>query len=128
MLNCINLGKDTVERHPPLLDWIRSWTERDGFKSLTPEGWYEEGHGFTGGRDDKHGVWIPTHGPSNELPLWMPPLAVAVAVLEELLIACHKRTDIFHVIAILRLMNPWWRRLFNKVCDFTAVISPGVSF
>ena len=57
-----------------------------------------------------------------------PPPTTAVAALEQLLIARHKRTDTFHVIAIPRLMNPWWRRLFNKVCDFTVVISPDVSF
>ena len=57
-----------------------------------------------------------------------PPPAAAVAALEQLLIARHKRKDMFHVIAIPRLMNPWWRRLFNKVCDFTVVISPDVSF
>ena len=60
--------------------------------------------------------------------LWMPAPAAAVAALEQLLIARHKRKDTFHVIAIPRLMNPWWRRLFNKVCDFTVVLSPGVSF
>ena len=48
----------------------------------------------------------PTHGPSNELIQWMPPPATVFAMLEELLIALHKRTDIFHVIDIPRLMNP----------------------
>ena len=30
-------------------------------------GWYDEGHRITGGQDDTHGVWIPTHGPSDGL-------------------------------------------------------------
>ena len=67
MLNFVDLGKDVIERHPPLLHWIRSWTEWDRLKPLTPEGWYEEGHGITGGQNDKHGVWIPIHSPSNIL-------------------------------------------------------------
>jgi len=87
MLNFVDLGKDAIKRHPPLLNWICSWTERDGLKPLTPEGWYEEGHGITGGEIDNHGVWIPTHGPSNKLFLWMPPPAADVAALERLLIA-----------------------------------------
>ena len=62
MLNFVDLGKDAIGHHPPLLDWVCSWTERDELKPLTLEEWYEEGHGITGGQDDKHGVWIPTHG------------------------------------------------------------------
>ena len=88
MLNSVDLGKDAVERHPPLLDWICSWTEQDGLKPLTPEGWYEEVHGITGGQDDTHGDWIPMHGLPNELFLCMPPPAPVVAALEQLLTAC----------------------------------------
>ena len=56
MLNFVDLGKDAIEWHPPLLHWIHSWTERDGLEPLTPEGWYGEGHGITGGQDGNHGV------------------------------------------------------------------------
>ena len=87
MLNFVDLRKDMVERHHQLLDWIYSLTEWDGLKHLTSEGWYEEGHGITGDHDDKHGVWIPMHGPSNKSYLWMPPPAAVVAVLEEPLVA-----------------------------------------
>jgi hypothetical protein len=48
--------------------------------------------------------------------------------MEELSKARHKRTDTFHLVAIPRLMAPRWRRLFNKVCDFSFVVSPGTSF
>ena len=34
----------------------------------------------------------------------------------------------FHVVAIPRLMNTCWRRLFNKVYDFTFSVSPGTLF
>ena len=128
MLEFVDLHKSACERHPPLLDWIRSWTQRRSLEPLTPEGWFTDGHGITGGSLDKHGVWIPTHGPKNEMFLWAPPPAAADAALEELARARHKRTDTFHVIAIPRLMLPRWRRLFNKLCDFTFVVSPGASF
>ena len=128
MLQFVDLHKPACDRHPPLLDWIRSWTQRKDLEPLTPEGWFNKGHGITGGSLDRHGVWMPTHGPKNEVFLWTPPPAAADAALEELARARHKRTDTFHVIAIPRLMLPRWRRLFNKLCDFTFVVSPGASF
>ena len=135
MLTFVDLSKNAIERHPPLLDWIRSWADdpqlvarRGRLEPLTPEGWFEEGHGIQGGQKDGHGIWIPKHEAPYNLHLWAPPPAAADAMLEELLKARQKRTDTFHVIVIPRLMAPWWRRLFNKVCDFSIVVSPNVSF
>lgn len=135
MLSFVDLGKSAVDRHPKLLEWIRSWADdptlikrRGKLDPLTPEGWFEEGHGIAGGDKDSHGIWIPKHEPGGNVKLWTPPPAAADAALEELLKARHKRTDTFHIVAIPRLMAPWWRRLFNKACDFTVVISPNVSF
>jgi hypothetical protein len=57
------------------------------------------------------------------------PPAVADAALEELLKSRHKRSDLLHVVVVItRLMAPRWRRLFNKVCDFTCDVSPGPTF
>jgi hypothetical protein len=95
---------------------------------LSPEGWFDEGHGVVGGLLGVHKVWIPSPEPKNRLHLWAPPPAVADAALEELLKAQHKRTDTFHVVLIPRLMAPRWQRLFNKACDFTFVVSPGAPF
>jgi hypothetical protein len=128
MLSFVDLAKTSVERHPPLLDWVRSWTGIDSLEPLTPEGWFEEGHGIVGGQEDKHGVWIPKHCGSNKLFLWTPQPAVADAALEELLKSRHKRKDLFHVVLIPRLMTPRWRRLFNKAVDFSFVVSPECSF
>ena len=128
MLSFVDLAKTALERHPPLLAWIRSWTGMENLEPLTPEGWFEEGHGITGGELDSHKVWIPKHCPGNKLFLWAPQPAVADAVLEELLKSRHKRPDLFHVIVIPRLMTPRWRRLFNKACDFSFVVPANVSF
>ena len=128
MLSFVDLGKSADERFPPVVDWIRSWSGQDEIKPLSPEGWYEEGHGITGGAPDKRGVYIPHHEPRNQWHLWCPPPAAADAAMEELSKARHKRTDTFHLVAIPRLMAPRWRRLFNKVCDFSFVVSPGTSF
>lgn len=128
MLTFVDLALPVTERHPPLLDWVRLWTNRPGLLPLSAEGWFEEGHGITGGIPDQNNVWIPTHEVAGEIHLWSPPPAVADAALEELLKARHKRTDTFHVLLIPRLMTPRWRRLFNKACDFLFVVSPGSSF
>ena len=128
MLCFVDLAKSEVERHPPVLEWIRSWTGRVKLAPLTPEGWFEEGHGIDGGTLDSRKVWIPRHEDKNALHLWAPPPAVADAALEELLKARHKRTDTFHVVVVPRLMAPRWRRLFNKACDFTFAVSPGALF
>ncbi len=77
-------------------------------EALTPEGWYEEGHGITGGKLDGHNVWIPEHEPKNKLHLWTPQPLVAGTALEELLKAGHKRTNTFHVVLNTKLMTPWW--------------------
>ena len=126
MLSFVDLGQTALERHPPLLGWVRAWSDRPTLEPLTPEGWFEEGHGIKGGYLDKHKVWIPNHKDKNQMHLWAPQPAVADAALEELLKARHKRTDTFHIVLIPRLMTPRWRRLFNKACDFNFVVSPGL--
>jgi hypothetical protein len=128
MLSFVDLAKTATERSPDLLEWIRSWTMQDQLEPLTPEQWFVEGHGISGGHLDSHGVWTPDHeGPGN-IHLWAPQPAVADAVLEELLKARHKRTNTFHVIVIPRLMSPRWRRLFHKVSDLHFVVPAGTSY
>jgi hypothetical protein len=117
-----------VERHPPLLAWIRGWTGRENLEPLTPEGWFVEGHRISEGYLDGHKVWMPSHEAKNGLHLWAPQPLVADAALKELLKARHKRTNTFHVVVIPRLMSPRWRRLFNKACDFAFVVSPRPAF
>lgn len=125
MLDFVDLAKTAIERYPPLLDWIRSWSDIPTLSPHTPEEWFVEGHGINGGEINADGIWMPTHEARNQTHLWCPPPAVADAALEELLKARHKRTDTFHIIAIPRLMTPRWRRLFYKACDFTCVIPAG---
>lgn len=128
MLSFVDLSTSATERCPGLLDWVREWTDRPSLQPLSPEGWFEEGHGIAGGAPDRHGVYIPHHCESNKLFLWSPPPAAADAAFEELLKSRQKRTDLFHVILVPRIMSPRWRRLFNKVVDFSFVVSPGPLF
>ena len=39
MLLFVDLSRTAIERHPPVLDWVRSWTEMPNLEALTPEGW-----------------------------------------------------------------------------------------
>ena len=119
MLIFVDLGKGSIDRHPPLLEWIRAWTGEPDIEPL-----FEEGHGITGGKLDGRQVWIPTHCHKDQVFLWAPPPAVADAALEELLKSRHKRSDLLHVVVIPRLMAPRWRRLFNKVCDSLVTSHP----
>lgn len=125
MLDFVDLSKTAVERHEPLLDWIRGWTDNQSLSPLTPEQWFVEAHGICGGKVNADGIWMPMHEKKYQTHLWCPPPAVADAALEELLKARHKRTDTFHIIALPRLMTPRWRRLFWKLVDFSCEIPAG---
>jgi hypothetical protein len=81
MLLFVDLGCMAIERHPPLLDWVCLWMDQPKLEALTLEGWYEEGHGITGGALGDYKVWIPLHAPKNQLHLWVPQPPVADAAL-----------------------------------------------
>ncbi len=125
MLEFVELGSSAVERHPPLLDWIRGWAGNPDLSPMTPEEWFVEAHGVCGGDLNADGIWMPRHEKPMQTHLWCPAPAVADAALEELLKARHKRTDTFHIVVIPRLMTPRWRRLYRKVCDFMCEIPAG---
>ena len=117
-----------LERHPPLLRFIRSWAGDSNILPLTPEEWFVEGHGITGGHRDKHGMWIPDHARNGVTYLWAPPPVIADVALEECLKATHKRQDACHIFIVPRLLTPAWRRLFRKLCDFVVIVPVGHPF
>ena len=125
MLAYIDLSKTALERHPPLLEFLKSWIEDESLKVLKPEEWFVEGHGITGGNPDRHGVWIPSHAPKFRSYLWTPPPVIADVALEECLKAVHKRRDAYHIFAVPRLFTTKWRRLFAKLCDFSISLPVG---
>jgi len=63
MLTFVNLSQGGIKRHPPLLDWVRSWLGRPKLEPLTPEGWFDKGHGISGGALDGNKIWILQEGP-----------------------------------------------------------------
>ena len=128
MLSFVDLAKSAFERSPKLVDWIQSWCLDSNIQPLTPEGWFERGHGIVGGKKDRRGVWIPDHEPSGQTHLWAPPPAAADAALEQLLMARHKCSDTFHIIVVPCLFTPCWWRLFHKVVDVNFSVLPGCEF
>ncbi len=82
MLLFVDLSRTAINCHPPLLEWVRLWTEKPRLEALTPEGWFKEGHGITGGVLDGHKGWMPIHGPKIQIFLWSPQPRLVDAALE----------------------------------------------
>ncbi len=95
---------------------------------LSPNEWFDKGHGIVGGTKDHHGIWIPDHAKNGRVYLWMPPPVIAEVALEECTKAVHKQTDAFHIFMIPRLFSPSWMRMFFKLVDFCFVIPIGSHF
>lgn len=125
MLNFIDISKTAVDRHPPILEYIRLWAGPQITSALKPEEWFVEGHGITGGQKDAHTIWIPQHAPNGRTYLWAPPPVLGDIALEECLKATHKRSDACHIFVLPRLYTPLWSRLFFKLCDFHFRIPAG---
>ncbi len=67
MLTFVDLSQGGIECHPPLLDWVRSWLGRPKLEPLTPAGWFDKGHGISGGALDENKIWIPTHCKKDQM-------------------------------------------------------------
>lgn len=115
MLFYIPLHLSAMDRQPSLLPWIQDWVGCPSLKPLSPEEWYDKGHGHTGGVYTSRGLWIPTEI-TQEWLLWAPAPFAAPAALEELLISRHKHTHLNHIVIIPRLATALWRKLY-KVSD-----------
>jgi len=124
MLEFIPLNESATSRVPEVLEWVRSWTGIQELNPLTPEEWFERGHGISGGTRKPDGVWEAAETGERWL-LWAPAPAAAEIAMDELLTSRHKRTYINHVIAVPKLMTHEWRKKMQKVCDVVFEIPPG---
>jgi hypothetical protein len=101
-LSCVDVAGGTV------LPWLKSWMAEDFVTTLTPEGWFWDGH-------------LPgTH-------VWTPPPAAALIALKQLARSRHKRPhDLTHVVLIPRLLY-WeeWQSRFQKEMDIWFVLHAG---
>ena len=79
----IPLHLNALERHPPLLHWIKSWIPpEENLIVLTPEDWFERGHGIVGFDKNIDGLSIPVT--TSGCYLWNPPPGRAETCLEQL--------------------------------------------
>jgi hypothetical protein len=108
MLSYVDLLLTAFRRHPPLLEFVKSWVlpTFKHLRVLSPQEWFNEGCGVVGGGRDRNGVWIPRHAPNGQAYVWTPPQVLADVALEECLKAVHKRTNGVHIFLIPRLYSP----------------------
>jgi hypothetical protein len=127
MLSFIDLARTAIERHPDLLNYVKSWVDPilGTSKVLTAGEWFQEGHGIMGGEEGSKGIWMSSHAADGKAYIWLPPSVIADVTLEECAKAIHKRTDAYHVFLIPRLYSPLWLRMFYKVLDFVFKLPPG---
>lgn len=128
MLSFVDLVHSAIKWHRHLLDWIWSWKHWPELEPLSIDKWFVKRHGTIGGQLDRNGARIPNQENSRGLHMWSPPPALADLAFEELLNARHKWNNLFHIVLISCLFIPRWRYLMNKVCDFSCIVSLGVSF
>jgi hypothetical protein len=93
--NWVPLNEGALFREPRLKTWLTQVTRGMIFCTLSPEGWFTEGHGY--------GNYI-----------WAPPPAAADVVVEQLGKARMKRSESMHIIVVPRLMTGRWRRHLGR--------------
>ena len=94
----IPLHLSALECSPQLNKWVEGIAEETGAEILTPEGWFDEGHG------------------DNDC-IWAPPPAAASVVVEQLSLVRHKCPEVFHMVVVPRLMTGYWRKHMGWAAD-----------
>ena len=56
ILEFLPLDETAFERSVSLFPWVRIWIGVNNIEPLTPEGWFEEVHGFKGGKKNDNGI------------------------------------------------------------------------
>ncbi len=125
MLSFIPLHRNCIERSPILKTQLEECVKGFGNKVelLEPEGWFERGHDFLGGRKNCDGIWMPCYRPGTFI--WAPPPGAARHAIEELRQARQKRQKSFHVFVCPRLLYDEWRRHLYKSADMIIFLPAG---
>jgi hypothetical protein len=125
MLDFVPIHLSATERSPRLKAWINDWTGTDRLEWLTPEGWYTRGHDLVEEKwelnvDD---FKLPTF--EAGFYVWEAAPVAAIAMIEELRKARHKRQLSHHLVLIPRLMQPEWRKALYKAADLVVMLPVG---
>lgn len=113
MLSFVPLHLNALQCQPALLAWVHGWTGQPSLEPLTPEEWFDRGHGHKGGIWRARGQWIPVESGVTWL-LWTPPTGALDVAVEELLVSRHKRTHLNHVFMVPQLSTHLWHKTLHK--------------
>ena len=53
------LNETAFDRSATLLPWVQTFIGVNNVEPLTPEGYFEEGRGMKGGKNNDGGIWMP---------------------------------------------------------------------
>jgi hypothetical protein len=124
MISYVPLARSCLDGFSHILKcWICSWFSTNA-TFLTPEGWFDEGHGITGGAPNSEGVWIPTTMSSGYF-VWSPPPTAGRHAIDQLSISRHKRPTLSHVFVCPRLFTSLWRKRLYKIADCVFEVPAG---
>ncbi len=124
MLSFIPLHLNSIQRSASVLSWVQTWCPVEDISPLSPEDWYEQGHGIQGGVRASCGLWHASKLPALWY-LWSPAPAAAPSAIEELQVSRHKWTGLNHIFICPRLMTQYWRRKLHRLADIVIEIPAG---
>lgn len=120
----LSLHKSSIDRSPSLQEWIMKWATSSDLIFLQPEDWFIRAHDITSFRYNDFDIckkeWKPTIQKGTYI--WSPPPCVADVAIEELRKARIKHHRSTHILAIPKLMSPYWLKSLYRSCDFVIEI------
>ena len=123
ILTYVPLHESALDRSKSLLEWLQSWAPDKHLQTLSPEDWYDAGHGIDGGEPNSDGIWTPIY--NKRCKLWAPAPAAAFYAMEELARSRHVDPYSPHMFVCPRLMTFNWRKMLIKYADTVFYINPG---
>ena len=59
ILDFVTLNETSFDHLALLLTWVQTWIGVNNIETLTPKGWFEEGHRMKSGNKNYDGIWMP---------------------------------------------------------------------
>ena len=124
MLSFIPFHLTAFDRSSNVEPWVKSWCGA-GAISLTPDGWFEEGHDIAGWhKASKSGLFERPTLKEERTYIWAPPPFAADVAMNELRKARIKRQSSAHIFVFPRLCCSLWLKQMHRVCDFVFQVLP----
>jgi hypothetical protein len=124
ILQYVPLHLSALDRQPSIVTWLCTWIPEQAAHFLSPDDWFDSGHGLQFGVTDSVGMWVSGET-STSWFVWSPPPSLADVALDELEESRHKRKHLNHLWIAPRLMTYLWQKQLHKICDIVFSIPPG---